>query len=1214
MPQMTLTLLTLTSALAQLPASPDPKPLPISGVVVDRSGTPIANAKVWLIEEMTPEDDRPIGFEERGPVSTWSNDRDRTPSILVHTRTDAAGRIQLEVPAEAVARRSPRPMALWAAVVGKEARVAWHPLSRVVLADDPPVRIELNSPARAEVSLLGPDREPVAGARIIPIRTGELPIPEPLGQALVATTDVSGRAVIAGLAPESLGGVRVEARGFGIQTLEILDSRFPIPDTKRQPSPKGAVSLTLAPVGRLVGRFVASGDEPFRGVTVRATSQVGGYDGSGQGGSAVVACDERGRFEIPAIAAGSVTLDLEFDPEKGTILRPWPISKILVRAGRTTEVAIPLHPTVKVQSLVREKKTERPIAGVTVLWNSFFDGPNMSVSGAKGMFRGFLQREDILAMPYPIGIPSPFFTSIDWTDARQDLPPRGVDEQTLAPFELSRGVDVSGTVVDEHGQPVAGAAVEGIGTASIAWAQLTRSDRASRFVLHGINPRAELRLTAWDGLAASTDVAVGTEDLSARPITLTVSPGHATSIAGRVVGLDGKPIAGATVRIWRQARAKDQAGRAIVIDSITAGNGSAVLRTDAQGRYRTLQRFPVQWGYHAEVSAPGRMQSRSPVVTPSTQTRDLPPVVLRRLRTIEGQVVDRQSQPIHGALVFQSGDGPLRTETTSDDQGHFRLPGVLEGPALVFAQKDGFRLGFVGCSASTGSGDPPPVRVTLSRTGEPPGAVYKTLPSALPAEEEKALAHRLIQPHADHVLAHGTDQEKYRLLLDLAQFDPSGALERLETAKLSDPDSIRITAAEAIAKESLDEAMAIVESYATADVRALAYMAICNALPDVEPARAKPLIDQAIVNMRAAKHLNNRLYLLAQIVGQLIELGDVERARSSIREGQEMARAAFQGQPLARQLATFAGQMLRVDPAKELAVFEGFKRQALEGKVTVRAFGYDRHYAQAAYHFAVRDPATAEKLVRLISFTLPRPANGFVQAVCVRMAPADLPHARKLVDLITNDERVLRPYTLGLMASAIAASDKPAANRLLDEAYAKLEQLAANGWTSQFASICGVAGALLPVVEQVDASRLPDVMARALALRPPTGGRNESAYIPEQTASLAMAVARYDRGLAARILQPELDGLGAAPNPAALLSYTAFEHASEKRVLAALALIDPRQAIERIQRLPDETDPFSFRGQARIEMARLLTVQGVARWNEICERQLILWTPLEGIR
>ena len=51
---------------------------------------------------------------------------------------------------------------------------------------------------------------------------------------------------------------------------------------------------------------------------------------------------------------------------------------------------------------------------------------------------------------------------VDRAEARQDLPPRGVNEATLQPVELPRGVEVRGTVVDERGEPVAGAEVEAI--------------------------------------------------------------------------------------------------------------------------------------------------------------------------------------------------------------------------------------------------------------------------------------------------------------------------------------------------------------------------------------------------------------------------------------------------------------------------------------------------------------------------------------------------------------------------------------------------------------------------------------------------------------------------------------------------------------------------------------------------------------------------------
>src|SRR5262249_6835726 len=156
----------------------------------------------------------------------------------------------LDVPAEVVARRSPTPLVVWAASLGKDARLAWHHLPRIVLADDPPVRIELKPPVHTRITMLGPDQKPGAAARVLPIPAGELPIPEPMGQVLAATSDARGLFVIPGLAPAALGGVRIVAPGFGTQTLEIPGSRIPAPSD-------GIIAVALAPVGRVMGRVVA---------------------------------------------------------------------------------------------------------------------------------------------------------------------------------------------------------------------------------------------------------------------------------------------------------------------------------------------------------------------------------------------------------------------------------------------------------------------------------------------------------------------------------------------------------------------------------------------------------------------------------------------------------------------------------------------------------------------------------------------------------------------------------------------------------------------------------------------------------------------------------------------------------------------------------------------------------------------------------------------
>ena len=328
-------------------------------------------------------------------------------------------------------------MVIWAAALGQGPRVAWYRLPGVALADDPPVRITFGAPCGSQVRIVDPDRKPVAGARVSPTRAGGILVPGPLGQALAATSDANGGATIAGLSPGVLDEVRVSAGESGEQVLEMPDSRLQIQDSNIQNNE--SINMLMAPVGRIQGRLVSPHGEPIRGVTIRATSQVGGYPGSGQGGVARAACDEQGRFVIPAIAAGMMTLEPEYDPERGSVLRNWPLSRILVRAGRTTELMIPMHPTVKVQGLVREKGTGRPIAGAAVMWYGLFDGYPVADTDASGAFRGFIAREEIFAVPSPDPRAEPVLHARRRGAGAAGPAAARVDEATLQPTELPQG-------------------------------------------------------------------------------------------------------------------------------------------------------------------------------------------------------------------------------------------------------------------------------------------------------------------------------------------------------------------------------------------------------------------------------------------------------------------------------------------------------------------------------------------------------------------------------------------------------------------------------------------------------------------------------------------------------------------------------------------------------------------------------------------------------
>ena len=115
------------------------------------------------------------------------------------------------------------------------------------------------------------------------------------------------------------------------------------------------------------------------------------------------------------------------------------------------------------------------------------------------------------------------------------------------------------------------------------------------------------------------------------------------------------------------------------------------------------------------------------------------------------------------------------------------------------------------------------------------------------------MSRRLMQPCADTILAKGTDQDKYEFLLNAIEVDRSAVLEWVGTVKFNDADylnPVKLKLVEALASDSLDEATALIETSTDATLRAQGYATICEVRRDLDPARLKELLAQAMVNAR----------------------------------------------------------------------------------------------------------------------------------------------------------------------------------------------------------------------------------------------------------------------------------------------------------------------------------------------------------------------------
>ncbi len=170
------------------------------------------------------------------------------------------------------------------------------------------VQLKLGGPVHTAVRVVGPDGKPVAGARVTPVSVrvtgGVLPRstfspPDSLADLLAATTDADGKGQIQGCRAEDIEAVWVEAAGFGLQGSEL------------GPAVGGVRAITLKPAGRLTGRVQV--DDPVRGAGVgghRHDAGRGHRSAHKRRARAAATTDAEGRFEIPALAAGELALNV----------------------------------------------------------------------------------------------------------------------------------------------------------------------------------------------------------------------------------------------------------------------------------------------------------------------------------------------------------------------------------------------------------------------------------------------------------------------------------------------------------------------------------------------------------------------------------------------------------------------------------------------------------------------------------------------------------------------------------------------------------------------------------------------------------------------------------------------------------------------------------------------------------------------------------------
>ena len=530
--------------------------------------------------------------------------------------------------------------------------------------------------------------------------------------------------------------------------------------------------------------------------------------------------------------------------------------------------------------------------------------------------------------------------------------------------------------------------------------------------------------------------------------TITIRLKPTRRLAGRVRNRSGQPVAGQVVEIWSKG------GTFLRVNPVGFPDGP--LRTAADGSFRTPENLLVGSSYQVVIRASGFEPILSKWVTIGEQPPLLLPLLQRPLRTIHGRVADRQGRPLPSVEVFQSGDGPERTATKTDGDGRFALGGFREGPVFLFARREGFR--YFGRLIKPGEEE---IAVELIRVSERPAPELRTLPEPIPQEEWRALTWRLLEPCWQAAVAQKDQEAASAVLLNIAAPDPLGVLQKLETEDIVTPrsaDQIKWLVVRALARSDLGRAEKVAESIDSPSTRALALMQVADALPVEARDRKLALLARAAVHAKAAK----QPIAVLTIAIHLHDLGETEKAKALAAE----YGGAGQGDLVNR--VNCGLRLARIDPQAALSIARELPDRNRPIANTI--------LWNVAIGLAADNPAEAERVLRLVPREDGR--SWLYPAIAWKLALSDPARARRLVD--ESQQHYDSPQSYLYLAYGLKGRDPAAADEAFWKGMRGIDRLLEEGAEELSTHIGGGVATLLPLVEQIDPTLVPEIFCARL--------------------------------------------------------------------------------------------------------------------------------------
>ena len=278
--------------------------------------------------------------------------------------------------------------------------------------------------------------------------------------------------------------------------------------------------------------------------------------------------------------------------------------------------------------------------------------------------------------------------------------------------------------------------------------------------------------------------------------------------------------------------------------------------------------------------------------------------------------------------------------------------------------KSGYRFGGIAIAAESED-----VTLAIHKVDEPPRLMRKTLPPPLPHPEEVALARRLLDPYAERVLKQGGEAGEGAHARSPGAHR-ARARDRVDPAKkvFTAPffnGMIGLRVATGLMDESVDEALAVLEGLEEPAAKAIGFIEREQETGRRKPDPALEVLDRALLNARAAKEPDGiKLLLMGQVAEQFLDLGQTERGRAILREGEALAKQLPKAGWVGYARGAFAEELVQIDLEGALALT----------KDLADARGFDRHHGNIAHELAGRDPAQSERVLAMVKDRLQRDA------------------------------------------------------------------------------------------------------------------------------------------------------------------------------------------------------------------------------------------------